>query len=179
MKFNCFFLICFFSTFAYFSQELIQDKNASTISFKIKNFGLLVDGNFNDFKFSSNFHSENIKESFINAEIDVASIFTDFKSRDEHLLKSDFFDVEKYPKIIFKSSEITKNTRSNYILKGTLTIKGIPKKVAVPLEIKQVKKRFVFLANFSLKRTDFNIGGNSFVLSKNVNITMKYVATRN
>lgn len=170
------FLFCAFSSF---SQELIQNDQESSITFTIKNFGFDVDGNFSDFKIVSNFNTENLKESFINAKIRVKSIFTDSEARDEHLMKSDYFDVEKYPEIAFKSSEIEKNKDGNYIVKGVLIIKGTKKTIENFLKIKQEEKSISMLANFAINRKDFGVGGSSFVLSKNVNIKMVYVANKN
>jgi polyisoprenoid-binding protein YceI len=167
------------SAFTCFSQELVQNDTETAITFKIKNFGLNVDGSFSDFTILSNFNSSNLKESFLNAEIDVKSISTGSKSMEEHLFKSDFFDVEKHPKIVFKSSEIIKRTNDRYLIKGSLFIKGIEKKMEVPLEVKETETNVAISANFVLNRRDFGVGGSSFVLSKKVNVKMIYVATKN
>ncbi|ARV15793.1 YceI family protein [Polaribacter sp. SA4-12] len=172
-------LVFVLSAFTCFSQELVQNNTETTITFKIKNFGVNVDGSFSDFSFLSNFNSSNLEESFLNAEISVKSISTGSKSMEEHLLKSDFFDVEKHPNIVFKSSEIIKDTNDKYLIKGSLFIKGVEKKMEVPLEVKQAKTDVTISANFVLNRKYFGVGGSSFVLSKKVNIKMIYVATKN
>ena len=48
-----------------------------------------------------------------------------------------------------------------------------------PLEIEEIKKGLRFIANFTLNRKDFGIGGSSLILSKNVNIKMIYVTDKN
>jgi polyisoprenoid-binding protein YceI len=179
MKLKIILLLLLSSTFVSFSQVLFQNKTASEITFKIKNFGFNVDGIFKDFTISSNFNSANIEACFFNAKISVNSIFTDAEGRDKHLLESDYFDVEKHPKIIFESIAIEKTTNSNYLLKGFLTIKGVKKRVATILEVVASKSEVRLLANFSLNRRDFGVGSNSFVLSDEVNIKMIYVATKN
>mgnify|MGYP000179812882 CR=1 FL=1 len=165
-------------TFSCLSQELVQNKNQSKITFKIKNFGFNVIGVFKDFNIKSQFNSNNLKESFFNVEIDVKSIDTNSKSRDNHLLKSDFFDVDKHPKIIFKSSAINKINKNQFTLIGFLNIKGTKKKFEVPIEIKTTVKQVVFKVNFNLNRKDFNVGGSSFVLSKKVEILLIFVADK-
>jgi polyisoprenoid-binding protein YceI len=179
MKLKIILLLLLSSTFVSFSQVLFQNKTASEITFKIKNFGFNVDGIFKDFTISSNFNSANIEACFFNAKISVNSIFTDAEGRDKHLLESDYFDVEKHPKIVFESIVIEKTTNSNYLLKGFLTIKGVKKRVATILEVVASKSEVRLLANFSLNRRDFGVGSNSFVLSDEVNIKMIYVATKN
>jgi polyisoprenoid-binding protein YceI len=171
--------VVIFSAFTCFSQELVQNDRKTAITFKIKNFGLNVDGSFSEFTFLSNFNSSNLKERFLNAEISVKSISTGSKNMEEHLLKSDFFDAKKHPNISFKSSEIIKSTNDKYFVKGSLFIKGIEKKMEVPLDIKETKTDVIISTNFVLNRKYFGVGGSSIVLSKNVNIKMVYVATKN
>lgn len=171
--------VLLFSTFSCFSQELVQNDSASAITFTIKNFGFNVAGSFNDFTISSNFNSDNLKECFLNAEIRVNSIFTDLNLRDKHLLEADYFDVKKYPKIVFQSIEIQNTANAKYVLKGFITIKGIKRRLETMLEVINSKTGIVFQANFTLNRKDFGVGGNSLVLSDEVNIKIKYVATKN
>jgi hypothetical protein len=76
MKLKIILLLLLFGAFTCFSQAWIQDKTASKITFKIKNFGLNVAGVFKNFTSSSNFNAANGETRFFNAEIDVKSIFT-------------------------------------------------------------------------------------------------------
>jgi polyisoprenoid-binding protein YceI len=179
MKLKIIQLVFLFGAFASSSQELIQDKAASEITFKIKNFGMNVAGFFNDFTVSSKINTSTLIPDFFNVKISVKSIFTDSDARDEHLLESDYFNIKKYPNIIFESTEIEKITNAKYLLKGFITIKGIKKRVQTTLEVTSFKTTLTFLTNFSLNRRDFGVGGSSFVLSKEVNIKMYYVATKN
>ena len=172
-------LVFVLGAFTCFSQELVQDKTASEITFTIKNFGFNVPGNFNQFIVSSNFSARSLKGSFLNVKISVASIFTDSEARDKHLLEVDYFNIKKYPNIIFESIAIEKITSSKYLLKGFITIKGIKKRIQTTLKVTSSKTTLTFLTDFSLNRRDFGVGGSSFVLSKEVNIKMIYVATEN
>jgi polyisoprenoid-binding protein YceI len=179
MKLRMLFFVLLFSTFTCFSQELVQNDSASAITFTIKNFGFNVAGSFNDFTISSNFNEDTLKTSFFNAEIKVKSIFTDSKGRDAHLLESDYFAAVKYPTMLFESTEIVIEKNDKYRLTGFLTIKGIKKRVVTLLQVTRLKTGITILANFMLDRKDFGVGGNSLVLSDEVNIKMKYVGFRN
>ena len=174
-----FVFILLFCAFSSFSQELLQDDKNSSITFTIKNFGFDVEGSFGNFKIVSNFNADNLKDSFLKANIPVNTIFTDSKARDEHLLKSDYFDVENYPEIVFESSKIEKNTDDKFNIKGILTIKGIKKNIETLLEVDETENNIIISSNFMINRKDFNVGGSSFILSKNVDIKMTYVATKN
>jgi polyisoprenoid-binding protein YceI len=171
--------VLLFIAFTCFSQELVQNDSASEITFTIKNFGFNVAGSFNDFTISSNFNEETLKNSFFNAEIKVKSIFTDSKGRDAHLLESDYFAAVKYPTMLFESTEIAIEKNDTYRLTGFLTIKGVKKRVVTLLEITRLKTGITILTNFMLDRKNFGVGGNSLVLSDEVNIKMKYVGFRN
>ena len=94
-------------TVSMYSQEWKQENNKTKVAFKIKNFGLNVDGDFSEVKMNTNFNSNQLLKSFINAEITVRSIDTENESRDEHLLKDDYFYEKKHPKIQLKSTKIT------------------------------------------------------------------------
>ena len=179
MKLKIILLLLLSGTFVSFSQVLFQNKTASEITFKIKNFGMNVAGVFNDFTVSSKINTSTLMLDFFNVNIRVKSIFTDSEARDKHLLEVDYFNIKKYPNIVFESTEIEKITNAKYLLKGFITIKGIKKRVATALIVTTSKTTVTFLTDFSLNRRDFGVGGSSFVLSKEVNIKMKYVGTKN
>lgn len=61
--------------------------------------------------------------------VDVASINTDNEMRDNHLKSDDFFNAEKYPKMIFKSTSFKKVDGKKYKLTGMLTIRDVTKSV--------------------------------------------------
>jgi polyisoprenoid-binding protein YceI len=172
-------LFVLFSTFTCFSQQWVQNKTETAITFTIKNFGFKVAGRFNNFTISSNFNSDKLKNSFFNAEIKAKSIFTDSESRDKHLLESDYFAVEKHPTITFESTEIAIVKNAKYRLTGFLTIKGVKKRVVTLLDVIRLKTGITMLANFMVDRKHFGVGGDSLVLSDEVNIKMKYVGAKN
>ena len=168
-----------FSAFTCLSQEWVHNNTETAITFTIKNFGFKVAGSFKDFIILSNFDSDKLKNSFLNAEIEVKSIFTDSEARDAHLLESDYFAAEKHLTITFESTEIATEKKDKYRLTGFLTIKGVKKRVVTVLEVTRLKTGIIMLANFTLDRKDFGVGGNSLVLSDEVNIKMKYVGSKN
>ncbi|WP_288955493.1 YceI family protein [uncultured Polaribacter sp.] len=174
----CFIFWILFSCLS-FSQELVTNKQKSSISFRIKNFGFNVKGTFTNFTVKSRINLEDLESSFFNVQIPVKSIFTNSKSRDKHLLKPDFFDVQKHPFIVFKSSEFTSQQHNKIVIKGDLIIKGIQKKIKATINVRRTDNNTVFTTKFKLNRKDFNVGGTSLVLSNTVNVTMIYVANRN
>jgi polyisoprenoid-binding protein YceI len=86
--------------------------------------------------------------------------------RDGHLKKADMFDAEKFPKLTFKSTSITKLDGKKYKLAGNLTIKGVTKPVTLDLTLNGIGKNMRtqkpiagFKLSGTIKRTDFGVGG--------------------
>jgi polyisoprenoid-binding protein YceI len=106
----------------------------------------------------------------INFSVDAASINTEDDKRDGHLKSPDFFDVEKYPKITFKSTSMkpTGKGSTSYILEGDLTMHGVTKKVKFNAigASKVVKDPYGNLKNGfkvtgTINRKDFGLGWNA------------------
>jgi polyisoprenoid-binding protein YceI len=71
---------------------------------------------------------ENPLEATVEATVDVASIDTKDEGRDNHLRSADFFDVETYPTMEFRSTGV-RIENGEFLVDGDLTIKGITKPV--------------------------------------------------
>jgi polyisoprenoid-binding protein YceI len=74
------------------------------------------------------------EESIAELDIDATSIDSGFKDRDEHLKSADWFDVQRYPAIIFRSGHISHVSGSRWKATGELTIKQISRPVDVDIE---------------------------------------------
>jgi polyisoprenoid-binding protein YceI len=74
------------------------------------------------------------EESIAELDIDATSIDSGFKDRDEHLKSADWFDVERYPAISFRSGHISHVSGNRWKATGELTIKEISRPVDVDVE---------------------------------------------
>ena len=171
-------LLLILITMNLFSQEWIQDKEQTRVSFKIKNFGLTVDGGFKTIDVNTNLDTKDLSNSYLNATILVNSIFTGIEARDKHILETDYFDVLNHKKIILKSSKFTKDKNGNITLFAELSIKGIIKKEEIPLEVFEDNSRLILKTSMLINRKNFDIGNRSFILSNNVKIQVEYSATK-
>jgi len=101
-------------------------------------------------------------KSSATAEIDLKSITTGQDQRDEHLRSADFFEVEKYPTMTYRSTS-ARFEDGNYILDGELTLKGVTKSVPLVLELNGFGPdpyggtRAGFTASGEINRRDFNV----------------------
>ena len=86
------------------------DNNHSTVGFSVPILGGLsqVKGKFTDFTITLNNDEKDITKSSVTVVIKATSVDTGIEGRDRHLRNADFFDVEKFPEITFKSERIEK-----------------------------------------------------------------------
>ena len=111
------------------------DKAHSFIGFKVNHMGLIeVPGFFRDFTGTVNYDANDITKSSVEFSAKVTSIDTGVAPRDKHLRTADFFDVEKYPDLTFKSTKVEKKGK-NFIVTGDLTMRGVTKQVSIPFQI--------------------------------------------
>ncbi len=159
----------------FFMTHVVEAQNNTTqIDFKIKNFGVFVNGNFSKVTVESNFDKRNLAGSYIKAAVDINAINTNNKKRDKHLLEAEYFDELNYKQLKLVSTRIEKKTTNSYVLTGKLTIKKITKTVVVPLIIDENDAGIVLSTSFELNRKDYGVGGSSWVLSNTVKIEVKH-----
>jgi polyisoprenoid-binding protein YceI len=110
--------------------------------------------------------ADNPLQSSVTAEIDLTSINTGQEQRDQHIQSADFFEVETYPTMTYKSTGIRVED-GEYILDGDLTLKGVTKNVPLRLELQGFGEdayggyRAGFTATGELNRRDFNVNFNA------------------
>lgn len=111
----------------------ILDPAHSELTFKVKH--LMISNVKGEFKiFNASIDNEDFENGKVIARIDASSIFTNNDDRDNHLRSADFFDVEKFPGIIFESTKFEKVSDEEYKLRGNLTIKDVTKEITLNVE---------------------------------------------
>ena len=110
------------------------DSAHSSVGFKVRHLVSRVSGGFNEFDGTIVADFENLDASSVEFTIQASSIDTKNEKRDGHLRSPDFFDVEKYPEITFKSSKITKIDGDSFAVAGTLTMRGVSKEVVLTVD---------------------------------------------
>ena len=110
------------------------DRGHSTATFKIRHFTSNVVGQFREFEGSINIDRANPAKSNVEFTIQAKSIDTGSERRDNHLRSADFFDVEKFPTITFKSTAVAKGkTKDTYDVTGDFTMHGVTKRITLPV----------------------------------------------
>jgi polyisoprenoid-binding protein YceI len=106
------------------------DSAHSAAQFKVRHLMVSnVRGDFSKLAGKLEFDAKNPANSKVEATIDVTTVSTREPDRDKHLKSADFFDVEKYPQMTFKSKKFVPAGPNSYKVLGDLTIRGVTKEV--------------------------------------------------
>lgn len=106
--------------------------------------------------------AENPLESRVEVEVDLNSISTHNDQRDGHLRSADFFEVEKYPTMVYKATG-ARQDGDKFVLDGELTLKDVTKTVPLTFELNGFSDHPAggtvagFSGTTSINRKDFNV----------------------
>ncbi len=166
------------------------DTSHSGAQFIVRHMGIaFVKGEFDRLHGAVYFDPANLDATRVEVIIDVNSISTRDADRDHHLKNEDFFDVEKYPEITFRSQGATRSG-DGYKVSGDLTVRGVTKTVVLdvtPVSL-EVKDPWGFMrrglgASTTIDRRDFGMVYNlaiesGWVLANSVEISIDLEMTR-
>ncbi|HKD42985.1 MAG TPA: YceI family protein [Myxococcaceae bacterium] len=126
-----------------------------------------VKGEFGKMTGSVNLDEKEIGHSTAQATIDTTTINSREPNRDKDLKSPNFFDVEKYPTITFKSTSFKKVGPEKYKVAGDLTIHGVTKPVVLDVEAPEAttkdpkgNERRGATATTTINRKDFGLTWN-------------------
>ena len=161
----------------------ILDSTHSELGFKIKHLMITnVSGAIKSFTATVEANEADFSTAQISLTADMASISTNNDQRDAHLRNSDFFEVEQFPELHFRSARVVKVDNDTFTIYGDLTIKGVTKPVTLNAEFNGVTKdpwggeRSGFTVTGKLNRSEWGINFNAaletggVVLSEEVKI---------
>ncbi|MFB5190187.1 YceI family protein [Alicyclobacillus fastidiosus] len=144
------------------------DASHSEIGFSAKHMMFTtVRGSFKKFEATVTADPEDLSTAEIDFTIDVASVDTRNEDRDNHLRSGDFFDVENYPTITFKATEIKTTGEHEYDMTGDVTIHGVTKPVTFHVAYQGTGKNpwgaevAGFEATATISRKDFGLTYNA------------------
>lgn len=110
------------------------DNSHSNIGFSVRHMVVSkTRGNFTDYEGKLNWNVQKPEQSQVEFTIKSVSINTQNEKRDNHLRSADFFEVEKYPTLTFKSTSIKKRGKK-WIAAGDFTLHGVTKKIEIPFK---------------------------------------------
>jgi polyisoprenoid-binding protein YceI len=161
------------------------DESHSAVTFRIAHMAGLakVNGRFDKFTATAEFTAGKPELWSAQAVIDAASVNTNSPDRDKHLRSADFFNVEKFPEITFKSVKTAGVKGLKGKLHGELTMLGVTKPVVLEVEgsgpVKDPwgNQRLGAVAKTTLNRKDFGMVWNKVLDAGGVMVGEKVEVT--
>ena len=164
------------------------DQSHSIIGFKVRQFFAATTGRFTKFNGKIDIDRDRPEKSSVVARIDVRSIDTGIAKRDNHLRSPEFFNVEKFPEIIFKSRSVKRIGQQSGDILGDLTMHGVTKPITLHVKLvgsisNEAKQTRWVVTTEPLKRREFNLmfspGAEAVSgISQDVTINIEIEATR-
>ena len=137
------------------------DSSGSTIGFSVHQFLGNTHGKFTKFNGKIDVDREHPQNSSVTAQIYVGSIDTRIKKRDDHLRSTEFFNVERFPQITFKSRSVKQIGPQSGDIVGDLTIHGVTRPVTLHVKLvtplSETSRTRWAVTTDPIMRRDFNL----------------------
>ena len=181
------FVLALVSSSALANETYRFDQAHSTISFSVHQFLGTTHGKFTKFDGKIDIDREHPENSSVSARIDVHSIDTGIQKRDNHLRSPEFFNVEKYPEMTFKSRTVKQTGPQAGDILGDLIMHGVTKPITLHVKLltspNESKQTRWGITTEPIKRRDFNLmfsqtAENMSGISQTVQINIEIEATR-
>jgi polyisoprenoid-binding protein YceI len=158
------------------------DKAQSRIRFKSAFSGEAFEGGFGRWDAQIAFDPKNLAASKVTVNVDITSVATGDRDRDESLPTADWFNTAKFPKATFVSTAIKSLGGDKYQADGVLTLKGVAKPVSLPFTLSIQGDVAKMSGQTVFNRSQFAIGQGQFAgpdtVPFNVTLTVAVVAKR-
>ena len=190
MKPLFFALVCAASASVASAGEIFKiDDARSSITFKVRHMLGTAAGKFSDFAGTIDLDRERPENSSVNVRIQVKSIDSGIRKRDQHMLSPEFFDVAKFPDITFKSTSVKKTGPDMGDISGQFTMHGVTKPLVLHVNFLGLTKedgseitRWQITTD-PLKRSEFGLLWSPTterisMIGQEVNVAMTIVARR-
>lgn len=178
-------LLLVFTSAAVAANDYTLDPVHSSLVFGIKHFGTsMFYGRINSPTGKLVFDEENPKNSMVEISVNAGDIDTANEKRDKHVKSEDFFHIEKYPQISFKSATVKKISEKAYQIEGDLNFLGKTRTITILAQHTGSGKdpwggyRTGFESRFTIKRSDFGMDFMMGPLGDEVRIIISVEAVR-
>src|SRR5437870_12780793 len=135
--------------------------SGSAIGFTVHQFLGTTHGKFTSFSGKIDVDREHLENSSVTAQIDVRSIDTHIKKRDDHLRSPEFFNVEKFPQITFRSRSVKRTGPQSGDILGDFTMHGVTKPITLHVKlltpVNETSRTRWGVTTDPIMRRDFNL----------------------
>ncbi|MFC7047665.1 YceI family protein [Emcibacter nanhaiensis] len=155
------------------SADWAVDPAKSRLGFSSIQTGQPFEGVFKNWSAKISLDPDDLSAASIRVEIDMASVDTSDMQRDSVLPEVEWFDVAHFPKAVFESKNVRLIEGNKYEAEGTLTIRGIGKKVLLPFTLEIDGAVAQAAGGLTLVRTDFGVGQNMWASGQWIGLEVK------
>lgn len=156
------------------------DPSHSRVEFSVKHLGIAnVKGTFGSFEGQLVIENGDLSTAIATGSVDVATVDTNEADRDTHLRSADFFDVETYPKMTFRSTSISPHGDDEFVIEGELTLHGVTQPITLKAEVQGTEtdpwgnERVGLEISGKLDRSDYGMKFNQALGSGNLLVSDK------
>lgn len=140
------------------------DNIHSEVGFKVRYLVGKTAGAFSKYSGTVQVDEKDVTKSSVEVVVEAASVNTNNEARDKHLRTADFFDVEKFPTLSFKSTGVREVSKGKLGVTGDFTLRGVTKRITVPVSSlgatinpRTKQTAVAFDATFTIARKDFGV----------------------
>lgn len=138
------------------------DPARSSLQFSFRQAGAISNGRFGRFTTEFRFDAGNLAASSLAVNVDIASLDTKDKERDELLRGPELFLVARFPSASFQSTALSRRKEGNFEALGKLTIRGVSSQVRLPLAVKITRRADLTTMSLHgttvIRRLDYGVG---------------------
>lgn len=146
------------------AETYVVDKSHSESTFQVAHLGISkVRGRFSDFEGKIVIDRAKPEASSVEFAVKTSSVDTNEPKRDTHLKSADFFDVEKFPAMTFKSTKVVKKSDTQFEVTGVFALHGVAREITLPVTLVGFVKdpwgneRVGFETKTTLNRKEFGL----------------------
>ena len=140
----------------------VLDPAKSTLSFVFKQAGAMTEGHFSRFHVQLAASASDASPRSVAVDVELASLDTSDKDRDQTLRGADLFNVGKYPHASFKAAVLGKAGSNAVTLDGTLTLRDVSRRISIPATLVLAKEAGAAAAHLTgeilINRLDYGVG---------------------
>lgn len=145
----------------------------STLGFASSWSGSAIEGRFEKWRADIVFSPDALDRSKVTVSIDLVSVNTGDRQRDQTLPSGDWFDAAAHPTAVFTATRFEKTGPDRYTAHGTLQLKGVSKPQDLAFRLKITGDQAVVSGTTSLDRTAFGVGQGEFAATDQIPGTVK------
>jgi polyisoprenoid-binding protein YceI len=154
-------------------------KEDSHIGFTVYKWAVFKEeGRFKDFAGSIVYDKKNPSASRVEFTVQAKSIDSRNDGRDSALRSEEFFYVERFPTLTFKSTQVLSKGVDTLLVTGNLTMRGATKRITIPVrvlgthQVREIGELAGFESSFTINREDFGIARGWDIISKEARIDL-------